>query len=555
MTLGALARERLRTRRWEVWGYLGTGFMAYLSPAVLFGLSAYLISKAALKPGILTLGVVIGSVRFFALARGASQYGERMWGHSLTLDLAAKIRTLLFDRLAAVVPYRVRPGVFGEILASLNGDMTQLENLAARLVGPATGVGLASLVTLIIAGMVAPDFVVVLLPSLLLIGLVVPFGAYRLARSGAQSTSILRAQAYDTSLATAATFQSRYFLGSGDPLLDQLKRKTVQLLRPQRRQAGIQTWLGVANGVIEAVALSATLWIGADLMSAHRLGAVELAVIPFLILAIVEGLTAVGLEAATAGAGTPAVARLERTLALQGRDCSQCSQTTLPSGALAIDSEDVSFHYPDADREILHSFELHLEAGERLLVVGPTGSGKSTLAAMVLGAWIPTSGVMRIGGISTAELSEEAIAASVAYLSSEPYLFGASLAANLRLARATASDAALIDALRRVGLGPWFAELSDGLATIMGSENRTVSQGEKQRLALARLLVLNPKNLVLDEPTAGLDAENEQIVAEILNEHFVGATIMVITHSEAFMEAFRADQVRDFGEFVRTKVI
>ena len=555
MTLGALARERFRARRWEVWGYLGTGFMAYLSPAVLFGLSAYLISKAALKPGILTLGVVIGSVRFFALARGASQYGERMWGHSLTLDLAAKIRTLLFDRLAAVVPYRVRPGVFGEVLASLNGDMTQLENLAARLVGPATGVGLASLVTLIIAGMVAPDFVVVLLPSLLLIGLVVPFGAYRLARSGAQSTSILRAQAYDTSLATAATFQSRYFLGSGDPLLDQLKRKTVQLLRPQRRQAGIQTWLGVVNGVIEAGALAVTLWIGADLMSAHRLGAVELAVIPFLILAIVEGLTAVGLEAATAGAGTPAVARLERTLALQGRDCSQCSQATLPSGALAIDSEDVSFHYPDADREILHSFELHLEAGERLLVVGPTGSGKSTLAAMVLGAWIPTSGVMRIGGISTAELSEEAIAASVAYLSSEPYLFGASLAANLRLARATASDAALIDALRRVGLGPWFAELSDGLATIMGTENRTVSQGEKQRLALARLLVLNPKNLVLDEPTAGLDAENEQIVAEILNEHFVGATIMVITHSEAFMEAFRADQVRDFGEVVRAKVI
>ncbi|MGC9156048.1 MAG: thiol reductant ABC exporter subunit CydC [Ferrimicrobium sp.] len=555
MTLGTLARERLRERRWEVWGYLGTGFMAYLSPAVLFGLSAYLISKAALKPGILTLGVVIGSVRFFALARGASQYGERMWGHSLTLDLAARIRTLLFDRLAAVVPYRVRPGVFGEVLASLNGDMTQLENLAARLVGPATGVGLASLVVVVIAGAVSPVFVVVLLPSLLLIGLVVPFGAYRLARSGAQSTSVLRAQAYDTSLATAATFQSRYFLRRGDPLLDQLKHKTFRLLRPQRRQAGIQTWLGVFNGVIEATALTATLWIGADLMAAHRLDAVELAVIPFLILAIVEGLTAVGLEAATAGSGTPAVARLERTLALQGRDCSRCSQTTLPLSALTIECEDVSFHYPDADREILHSFELHLEAGQRLLVVGPTGSGKSTLAAMVLGAWTPTAGVMRIGGIPTTELSEETIAASIAYLSSEPYLFGASLAANLRLARATASDAELIDALGRVGLGPWFAELSDGLATMMGQDNRMVSQGEKQRLALARLLVLNPKNLVLDEPTAGLDAENEQIVAEILNAQFEGATIMVITHSEAFMEAFHADHVRDFGEFVRTTVI
>ncbi|WP_298343890.1 thiol reductant ABC exporter subunit CydC [Ferrimicrobium sp.] len=555
MTLGTLARERLRERRWEVWGYLGTGFMAYLSPAVLFGLSAYLISKAALKPGILTLGVVIGSVRFFALARGASQYGERMWGHSLTLDLAARIRTLLFDRLAAVVPYRVRPGVFGEVLASLNGDMTQLENLAARLVGPATGVGLASLVVVVIAGAVSPVFVVVLLPSLLLIGLVVPFGAYRLARSGAQSTSVLRAQAYDTSLATAATFQSRYFLRRGDPLLDQLKHKTFRLLRPQRRQAGIQTWLGVFNGVIEATALTATLWIGADLMAAHRLDAVELAVIPFLILAIVEGLTAVGLEAATAGSGTPAVARLERTLALQGRDCSRCSQTTLPLSALTIECEDVSFHYPDADREILHSFELHLEGGQRLLVVGPTGSGKSTLAAMVLGAWTPTAGVMRIGGIPTTELSEETIAASIAYLSSEPYLFGASLAANLRLARAAASDAELIDALGRVGLGPWFAELSDGLATMMGQDNRMVSQGEKQRLALARLLVLNPKNLVLDEPTAGLDAENEQIVAEILNAQFEGATIMVITHSEAFMEAFHADHVRDFGEFVRTSVI
>ncbi len=529
--------------------------MAYLSPAVLFGLSAYLISKAALKPGILTLGVVIGSVRFFALARGASQYGERMWGHSLTLDLAAKIRTLLFDRLAAVVPYRVRPGVFGEVLASLNGDMTQLENLAARLVGPATGVGLASLVALIIAGAVSPAFVAVLLPSLLIIGAVVPFGAYRLARTGAQGKSALRAEAYDTSLAAAATFQSRYFLRRADPLLDQLKSKTLRLLHPLQRQAGIQTWLGFVNGFIEAVALAATLWIGADLMAAHRLDAVELAVIPFLILAIVEGLTAVGLEAATAGSGAPAVTRLERTLELQGRDCSQCSQVSLPPGALPIDCDDVAFHYPDAEREILHAFELHLGAGQRLLVIGPTGSGKSTLAAMVLGAWTPTVGVLRVGGVPTTELSEETIAASIAYLSSEPYLFGASLAANLRLARASASDAELIDALCRVGLGPWFEGLPDGLATMMGSENRMVSQGEKQRLALARLLVLNPRNLVLDEPTAGLDAENEQIVVDILNEQFVGATIIVITHSEAFMENFHADHVRNFGEPVTTHAI
>jgi len=548
MKLSAIAWERYRARRAQVWGYLGVGFMAYLSPALLFALSAYLISQASLKPGILTLGVAIGSVRFFALARGASQYGERMLGHSLTLDVAAKVRTLLFERLALVVPYRVRPGVFGEVLASLNGDMNQLEELAARLVGPILGVGLASLTAVVIVGLVSIDFLAALLPTLVVIGVIVPLWAYRWARGGARESSQLRAATYDDAVAAAATFESRYFLGGEDSLGQRVMTEAQRLIRPARRQAGIGAWLGLINAGVEAAALTATLLIGADLIRAHQLGNVELAVIPFLLLAILEGLTSIGLEAAKAGSGTPAIERLEGTLTLEGRDSGALDGSLPEATPLPIDFDRVSFTYPDAARPVLDVLNLHVDAGERLLVVGPTGSGKSTLAALILGAWIPSVGVLRLGDVPTTELSEEAIAQAVAYLSSEPYVFAAPLAANLRLARSSASDTALIDALERVGLGPWFRGLPEGLATLLGSANRRVSQGEAQRLALARLLVLNPRNVVLDEPTAGLDGENEQIVVEILNEQFAGATIVAITHSEAFMETFRSDQILDFAD-------
>jgi thiol reductant ABC exporter CydC subunit len=547
MKLSAIVFERYHARRAQVWGYLGVGFMAYLSPALLFALSAYLISKASLRPGILTLGVAIGAVRFFALARGASQYGERMLGHSLTLDVAAKVRTLLFERLALVVPYRVRPGVFGEVLASLNGDMNQLEELAARLVGPILGVGLAALTAVVVVGLVSVDFLVALLPTLVVIGVVVPLLAYRWARGQARESPQLRAQTYDDAVAAAATFESRYFLGGDDSLLGHLAAKAQRLVRPARRQAGIGAWLGLINAGVEAAALTATLLIGADLIRAHRLGNVELAVIPFLLLAILEGLTSIGLEAAKAGSGTPAIERLEGTLTLEGRD-SRTLDGALPEATpVPIDFDQVSFTYPDATRPVIDVLSLHIDAGERLLVVGPTGSGKSTLAALIMGAWTPSDGVLRLGGIPSTELSEEAIAHAVAYLSSEPYVFAAPLAANLRLAQSTASDAALIDALDRVGLGPWFRGLPEGLATLVGASNRKVSQGEAQRLALARLLVLNPRNVVLDEPTAGLDGENEQMVVEILNEQFAGATIVAITHSEAFMETFRSDKILDFA--------
>ncbi len=545
MPLSQLARARLRARHWEVWGYLGSGFMAYLSPAVLFALSAYLISKASLRPGILTLGVAIGSVRFFALARGASQYGERSFGHSLTLDIAAKVRTALFDRLRRVVPYRVAPGVFGDVLASLNGDITQLENLTARLIGPSLGVALASLTSLIIAAFISLRFLGILVPSLIVVGFLIPFTVYHLARSGAKEASALRARLYDEALSTAATFESRYFVTGDDILLTRLRQKASRLLRHTQHQGAIQTWLGIGNAAVEALALGATLWIGGNLIASHRMQGVEIAVIPFLLLAILEGLGTVGLEAAAAGQGAPSVARIDGVLSLTGRDTTHCMEQLPTNSPLSITCQDMSFAYPDSTGTIFDSLTLKVERGTRILVVGPTGSGKSTLAALILGAWTPTGGTLELDSVATTELSEEAIASSIGYLPSEAYIFSSSVAANMRLARADATDTELTNALDQVRMGSWFRKLPKGLETRLGQGYQAVSRGERQRLALARLLLADPTTLVLDEPTAGLDAQNEQMVLDILNGQFARATVVAITHSEAFMESFRADQTLD----------
>jgi len=547
MTLAELVKGRLHARHWEVWGYLGSGFMAYLSPAVLFALSAYLISKASLRPGILTLGVAIGSVRFFALARGASQYGERSFGHSLTLDIAAKVRTALFDRLRTVVPYRVPPGLLGDLLGSLNGDLTQLENLTARLIGPAIGVALASITSLIIAALISLEFFAVLLPTLIIAGIIVPVTVGLLAKSRSSETSQLRARLYDESLSVAATFESRYFLTGKDSLLARLHSKASDLLSRAEHRAVVQAGLGIANAIVEASALAATLWIGADLIASRSIQGVEVAVIPFLLLAILEGLGTVGLEAAEAGAGTPSLRQIERALTLKGRDTSHCTAKLATATPLSINCHHVSFSYPDSHKTIISSLSLYIDQGTRLLVVGPTGSGKSTLAALILGAWIPTEGTVELDNVPTTELSEETIAATIGYLPSNAYLFGSSLASNMRLAKSDASDTEITSVLTQVRMGDWFASLPEGLNTKVGKGYQSVSRGEGQRLALAQLLLLAPKTLVLDEPTAGLDAQNEQMVLEVLNAQFRDATVVAISHSEAFMEAFETDQTLNLG--------
>ncbi|WP_103062537.1 ABC transporter ATP-binding protein [Actinomyces qiguomingii] len=185
-------------------------------------------------------------------------------------------------------------------------------------------------------------------------------------------------------------------------------------------------------------------------------------------------------------------------------------------------------------RDVLHEVDLELIPGERLAVVGPSGSGKSTLGRMLAGIHPPTRGRVVVddgdGGVDLTALTEEALHREVALVTQEHHVFACSLADNLRLARTDAADAELERALRVVGAAEWVRGLSDGLDTRVGAGGVQLTPGQAQQVALARIVLMDPATLVLDEATSLLDPSAARSAERSLDAVLAGRTVVAIAH-------------------------
>lgn len=536
MTLIELARREARDRRWLAWGYLGASIMAYLSPAVLFAFSAYLLSKSALRPGILTLGVAIGSVRFFALARGASQYGERMAGHTLSLEFGARLRVALFEALLVAVPYRIPASIFGETLATLNGDVDAAQSFSLRFAGPLMGVLAASAISVIVAAWLWSWLAAVVAIGALVALVALPAMGYLLNARRAPEARRARADATSDLLDLVDLAEEAAVLGVAEGLRARLDRSLEATRSWRQRLARSQLLLATGASLTEALAVAAALWVGEYAVAGHHLQPAEIGVIPFLIVGLFQGASLVATNASHLPEEQASLARLGGLLAYAGHAKAPAEPTDHdrcpidPGMPCEIVFDAVSFSYPQAPRPIIEGLSFTLAPSSTLVITGPSGSGKSTIASLIAGAWQPTTGQVLVGGHATRALGEEQLAQVIGYLPHDPYAFEAPLGANLRLARSSASDEELTDALAKVGLGGWYRRLPSGLGTHIS--RGSFSTGELQRLGLARILLSRRETLVLDEPTASLDEEQEDRFFDLVAELLPRATLVVITHSE-----------------------
>lgn len=221
----------------------------------------------------------------------------------------------------------------------------------------------------------------------------------------------------------------------------------------------------------------------------------------------------------------------------------------LPSGRgpLAVEFDHVGFRYPDADEvslasleseslpdrrsdDVLHDITFQVAPGEMVALVGPSGAGKSTITHLVSRLYDPTSGVVRLGGENLRELTLESVHDAVGVVTQEAHLFHDTIRSNLTLARPDATEDDLFAALRAAQIIGLVESLPDGLDTVVGDRGHRLSGGEKQRLAIARLLLKEPDVVVLDEATAHLDSESEVAVQRALRAALVGRTSLVIAH-------------------------
>jgi ATP-binding cassette subfamily B protein len=241
----------------------------------------------------------------------------------------------------------------------------------------------------------------------------------------------------------------------------------------------------------------------------------------------------------------------------------------LPPDAADIELDHVSFRYPKAAEVSLASLEsiaaaerpvagmtltdvsLRVEPGQMVALVGPSGAGKTTLTALVSRLYDPTSGAVRIGGTDLRDATLASLTDTVGVVTQDAHMFHDTIRSNLLYARPDATDEQIWDALAAAQVDSLVRALPDGLDTMVGDRGYRLSGGEKQRLAIARLLLKAPRVVILDEATAHLDSESESAVQRALDTALHGRTSLVIAHRLSTVRDADTILVVDDGRIVQ----
>lgn len=231
----------------------------------------------------------------------------------------------------------------------------------------------------------------------------------------------------------------------------------------------------------------------------------------------------------------------------------------IPAEPVRLDVEDVSFRYPSADEvslaslesiatgdrrvsgEILRNISFTVEPGQTVALVGPSGAGKTTITSLIARLYDPTSGTIRINGVPLTEATDASLRETVGMVTQEAHLFHETIRNNLLYARPDAPDDQLWAVLEQAQIVDLVRSLPEGLDTVVGDRGHRLSGGEKQRIALARLLLKAPGLIILDEATAHLDSESEAAVQRALDEALASRTAVVIAHRLSTIRA--ADRI------------
>ncbi len=226
-----------------------------------------------------------------------------------------------------------------------------------------------------------------------------------------------------------------------------------------------------------------------------------------------------------------------------------------PARVGSVAFRDVVFRYPDAGDETsptLDGVSFSVEPGEFVAFVGPSGAGKTTISYLVPRLHEASSGVVEFAGTDVRELRQESLIGSVGIVSQETYLFHASIAENLRYAKPDASDEELETACRAANIHATIESFPDGYATVVGERGYRLSGGEKQRVAIARVLLKDPPVLILDEATSALDSVSERVVQRALDSATRGRTTIAIAHRLSTVSTADTIHVVDRGRIIES---
>ena len=503
---------------------------------ILFGVglmatAGYLISRAAERPAVLSLTIAIVVVRFFGLARPIARYTERLWSHDVALRALGHVRARFFAGIEPLAPAGLQAFRRGDLMTRMIDDVDALQGLYLRGLGPPLVALAAGAVCVGTAAGILPAAGGVLAVGLVVGGVAAPFVAARVGASAGRRQAPARGELTAEIVDLLRAAPELVVYGAEDRMLDRVASADRELDRLARRDA-VAGGLGDSLSIL--VAGLTVVGVLAVSVRAHETGSLNrvlVAMLALLALASFEAVAALP-SAARELAGTLASGRRVLELVDQEPEVRDPATPLGPPVRADVALEDVTAGYDPAEPPVLSNFDLRLEPGRRVALVGPSGAGKTTVTNLLLRFLDPADGRIVLDDRNLREYRQEDARATFALAGQEAHVFDSTIRANLLLARPDASEAELLLVLRRVHLDDWVGSLPDGLDTVVGEDGNRLSGGQRQRLTIARALLSDAPVLVLDEPTAHLDAETAQAV---VNEAFVAAedrSVLLITHRE-----------------------
>lgn len=522
------------------------GALTIFSASSLMYTSGFLISKASIPPeNILMIYVPIVGVRTFGTSRAVIHYVERLVGHDTILRILSKMRVRLYHMLEPQALFLSSRFRTGDILGMLADDIEYLQNVYLRTVFPSIIALLIYAAAMIALGTFDVAFALLMGLYMLVLVVVLPLISLLLTQKRQRQVKQERNRLYQKLTDAVLGLSDWVISGRQSQFVDTYEADEQAVARIDgslRRWARLRMFIGQA--VVGLAVLSLLYWAAGQYaegaIAGTLIAAFVLVVFPVAdaFLPVSEAVEKIPqyrnslerLEGVEAAAGdTPLSAGTAAGSAGAEAQAAAALQAAKASGQVQIELKSAGYRYAAGDDFSVQQLDLALPQGRKVAVIGRSGAGKSTLLKLVQGVIAPTIGSVTINGIDAAAYGER-IPQLIAVLNQSPHLFDTTVANNIRLGDPGASEAEVQQAAALAKLDTLISSLPEGYDTPVREAGQRFSGGERQRMALARILLQNTPVVVLDEPTVGLDPRTERELLATMFEAMVGKTLIWVTH-------------------------